>query len=207
MSPRFLETTRGRVIAQLRRGQSTVEELSRRLGLTDNAIRAHLVTLERDGLAQQAGTRRGPGAGKPAVVYQLAPDAEVLLSRAYAPVLATLMEELAGQLPARKIEALLLAAGRRLAASVPRPSGTLDERVRAAAALLNELGGDASVESDPAGFRIRGCGCPLSAAVARRPETCRAVEGLLSEVIGAPVVQCCDQGPRPQCCFTISSAA
>jgi predicted ArsR family transcriptional regulator len=130
-----------------------------------------------------------------------------VLSRALPPVLGTLWESGAAHHPARKIEALLLAAGRRLAASVPRPSGTLDERDRAAAALLNELGGDASVESDPAGFRIRGCGCPLSAAVARRPETCRAVEGLLSEVIGAPVVQCCDHGPRPQCCFTISSAA
>ena len=42
MSPRFLETTRGRVLAHLRRGPATVEELARTLDLTDNAIRAHL---------------------------------------------------------------------------------------------------------------------------------------------------------------------
>lgn len=207
LSRRFLETTRGRVIAQLRRGQSTVEELARGLGLTDNAIRAHLTTLERDGLARQAGTRRGPGAGKPAVIYELAPDAEVRLSRAYAPALTALLEELTGRLSPEQTEALLLAVGQRLATAAPRRTGTLDERVRDAVALLNELGGDAFVESDSAGLRIRGCGCPLSAAVARRPEACLAVQGLLSEVIGVSVVQCCEHGPRPRCCFTIPSAA
>jgi predicted ArsR family transcriptional regulator len=207
MSSRFLETTRGRVVTQLRRGPSAVEELARGLGLTDNAIRAHLATLERDGLVRQAGTRRGPGAGKPAIIYELAPDAEVRLSRAYAPVLTELLEELTGRLPPKQAEALLLAVGRRLGRRAPRQNGTLKERVQVAVAMLNELGGDASVESDPSGLRIRGCGCPLSAAVARRPEACRAVEGLLSEVIGARVIQCCEHGPRPRCCFTIPSAA
>jgi predicted ArsR family transcriptional regulator len=207
MSRRFLETTRGRVITQLRRAPSAVEELARGLGLTDNAIRAHLATLERDGLVRQEGTRRGPGAGKPAVIYELAPDAEARLSRAYAPVLTALLEELTGRLPSDQTDAMLLAVGRRLGAGAPRRTGTLEERVRDAVAMLNELGGDASVESDRSGLRIRGCGCPLSVAVARRPEACRAVEGLLSEVIGVSVVQCCQHGPRPQCCFTIPSAA
>jgi predicted ArsR family transcriptional regulator len=207
MSRRFLETTRGRVVTQLRRGPSAVEELARGLGLTDNAIRAHLATLERDGLVRQAGTRRGPGAGKPAVIYELAPDAEARFSRAYAPVLTALLEELTARLPPKQTETLLLTVGRRLGARAPRRTGTLEERVRDAVGLLNELGGDASVESGPSGLRIRGCGCPLSAAVARRPEACRAVEGLLSEIIGVPVVQCCKHGPRPQCCFTIPSAA
>lgn len=207
LSRRFLETTRGQVLARLRRGPGTVEEMARGLGLTDNAIRAHLATLERDGLVRQAGTRRGPGAGKPAVVYELAPDAEARLSRAYVPVLTSLLEELTGRLPPEQTDALLLAAGRRLATAVPRRTGSLEDRVRDAAGLLNELGGDASVEADSSGLRIRGCGCPLSVAVARQPEACRAVQGLLSEVIGVPVVQCCEHGPRPRCCFTVPSAA
>lgn len=207
MSRRFLETTRGRVLTQLRRGPSAVEELARGLGLTDNAIRAHLAALERDGLVRQAGTRRGPGAGKPAVIYELSPEAEVRLSRAYAPVLTALVEELTDRLPADQAEAVLLAVGRKLGAGAQRRSSTLQQRVRDAVATLNELGGDTSVESDPSGLRIRASGCPLSAAVARRPEACRAVEGLLSEQIGIPVMQCCEHGPRPRCCFTIPSAA
>src|SRR3712207_8581849 len=61
---RFLETTRGQIVALLRRGTRTVEELAAALGLTDNAVRAHLAALERDGLVRQAGPP-GPGARPP----------------------------------------------------------------------------------------------------------------------------------------------
>ena len=39
---------RGRIIALLRRGSSTVEELAAALGVTDNAVRAHLQLIERE---------------------------------------------------------------------------------------------------------------------------------------------------------------
>jgi predicted ArsR family transcriptional regulator len=207
ISPRFPQTTRGRVLIHLRRGPATVEELAQALGLTDNAIRAHLTALERDGLVRQTGLRRGPGAGKPAAVYELAAEAEIGFSRAYAPVLTALLDELSARMPVADTEAVLLEAGSRLASAVPTPSTGLEERVREAAALLNELGGDVRVEREEGGLRIRGSGCPLSATVARRPEACRAVQGLLSEVIGAPVVLCCERQPRPRCCFTVPSAA
>ena len=72
---RFLETTRGQIVALLRRGARTVEDLAKALGLTDNAIRAHLAALERDGLVRPDGSRRGIGAGKPALVYGVPPEA------------------------------------------------------------------------------------------------------------------------------------
>src|SRR4051794_22550804 len=106
-SQRFLDTTRGRIVALLRCRQRTVEELAQALQLTDNAVRAHLATLERDGLVRQSGVRRGPGVGKPATIYELPPDAEVVLSRAYPPVLTALLEELVARLPAEQTEAML----------------------------------------------------------------------------------------------------
>ena len=207
LSKRFMETTRGQVLGLLRRGARTVEELARGLGLTDNAIRAHLATLERDGLVKQEGLRRGPGAGKPAQVYEPTQEVELRLSRAYAPVLAALLEELAERLPGEETEKLLAAVGRRLAAAAPRRDGKVADRARDAVKLLNDLGGDASLEPDGAGFLVRGCGCPLSAAVSRRPETCRLVQALLSDVTGVQVGQCCEQGPKPRCCFSIPPAA
>src|SRR5687767_7553570 len=95
---RFLETTRGQLVTLLRRGAQPVDALARSLGLTPNAVRAHLLTLERDGLVRQRGTRRGAGAGKPAILFELHPDAETMMSRAYAPVLRALLEELASTL-------------------------------------------------------------------------------------------------------------
>ncbi len=206
-SGRFFESTRGRVLAHLRQGPGTVEELARALGLTDNAIRAHLTTLERDGLVRQGGVRRGSGAGKPASVYELTAEAETRISRAYAPVLTALLEELATRLPLADAEALMRDAGSRLAATLPARSAALEDRIREAAALLNELGGDIRIERDPDGIRLRGNGCPLSATVSRRPEACRAVQGLLAEVIGRPVVLCCEREPRPRCCFAVPTAA
>lgn len=202
-SDRFLESTRGQVLTLLREASRTAEELAASLGLTANAVRAHVATLERDGLVRQEGVRRAGGAGKPAMVYGLAPDADTRLSRAYAPVLVALVEELGASLPGAKAAELLAAAGRRLAADVPRQGGTLEARVRAAVALLNELGGVATMERDGSGFTVRGAGCPLATAVSREPATCGAVQALLSEVVGVPVRRECKYDPRPQCCFDV----
>jgi predicted ArsR family transcriptional regulator len=205
-SQRFLETTRGRILGLLRCQSHTVEELAQALELTDNAVRAHLATLERDGMVRSAGVRRGPGAGKPSTVYELPPGADVLFSRAYPPMLGALLEEVVAQLPAEQLEALLVATGRRLAEPL-LPPGTADRAARllAAVEVLNALGGAATLEEGDHGAVIQGCGCPLASAVARRPELCRAFEALLSEVIGAPARQHCHHGDRPSCRFEIAA--
>jgi predicted ArsR family transcriptional regulator len=202
---RFLDTTRGQIVSLVRRGVRTVEELAQALGLTDNAVRNHLATLERDGIVQQEGVRRGQGAGKPAVLYEVRPEAEPLFSRAYPPVLATMADVLVTELPAADAERLLREVGRRMASSVVGQGGrTLEGRARAAADFLNALGGDVDVQVVDGAPRLQGHGCPLSAAVARRPEVCRAVETLVAEIIGAPVRQCCAHGARPSCCFAVA---
>jgi predicted ArsR family transcriptional regulator len=203
-SKRFLETTRGQIVALLRRGSRTVEELARAIGLTDNAVRAHLAILERDGLVRPVGVRRGPGAGKPATLYELHPEAEPLFSRAYAPVLRAMLDVIAERLPEAQVEAMMRDVGRQLAAEFGRDvTGDLHARVHAAAALLGALGGEAYVEKGDDTLQLRGYGCPLSAAVTPRAEVCRAVEALLSEVIGVAVREHCDRGERPKCCFQV----
>ena len=88
------------MVTLLRRGGRTVEELTQELGLTDNGVRAHLATLERDGIVRQRGSvRRSSGGGKPAYVYELMPEAEGLFPKAYELVLWQLLDVLAGQLP------------------------------------------------------------------------------------------------------------
>src|SRR5215469_4773076 len=85
----FFASTRGRIILLLRRDRRTVDELAQALNLTDNAVRAHLATLERDGFVLQSGERRG--GGKPAYVYMLSPEGEQLFPKAYGPVLRELL--------------------------------------------------------------------------------------------------------------------
>ena len=208
LNKRFLETTRGQIVALLRREVRTVDELAQALGLTDNAVRAHLSTLERDGLVAQAGVRRGGGAGKPATLYELHPEAEPLFSRAYAPVLRAMLDVIAERMSPDEGTALMRDVGRRLAAQLGHDvTGDVHTRVHAAAALLSALGGEAYVEKGDATLQLRGYGCPLSAAVTARAEVCQAVEALLSEVIGTTVREHCDRGERPRCCFQVGTAA
>jgi predicted ArsR family transcriptional regulator len=206
LSKRLLESTRGQIVSLLRRSARTVEELARSLGLTDNAVRNHLATLERDGIVRQDGVRRVPGAGKPAVLYEVPPEAEPLFSRAYPPVLAAVVDVLVDELPADRSDALLREVGRRLARGAGgQAAGSLEERARAAAAVLNALGGEVDVVVADGALRLQGHGCPLSAAVARRPQVCRAVETLVTEVVGAPVRECCRHGARPCCAFAVDA--
>lgn len=204
LNRRFLETTRGQILSLMRRGSRTVEDLAESLDLSDNAIRNHLSTLERDHLVRQAGVRRTTGAGKPALLYELHPDAEPLFSRAYPPVLTTLVETVVSALPPDKAQDLLREVGRRLAAQLGgRATGRFDNRVRTAAATMIELGGDVDVSRVEGTTRIRGSGCPLSVAVSQRPELCSAMEALVSEITGANAKTCCEHGERPRCCFEI----
>src|SRR6185437_5818409 len=76
----FGDSTRGRIVAILRRGWRSVDEIAATLGLTDNAVRAHIATLERDGVVAAAGSRRDGSVGKPATLYGVAEGADTLFS-------------------------------------------------------------------------------------------------------------------------------
>ena len=181
-----------------------MDQLAAALGLTDNAVRAHLMSLERDGLVQP-GERRGGRVGKPATSYRISPDVDLLLSKAYLPLLTALLEALGDRLPADQVRALLQAAGNRMAAGLEQPRGDLGRRVQAASQLLNQLGGLSTVEKTEGGggFVIRSRGCPVGAAVRERPEVCEAIVSLLTDLTGAEVRSCCQRGDRPRCCFEV----
>lgn len=198
---RFFASTRGQVVALLRRASRTVEELARALDLTDNAVRGHLAALERDGLVAQHGVRRG--ASKPAYTYALTPDAQRLFPKPYGAVLHQLLDVLAERLAPEEVEAALRSVGRRLADGQATPLGDLRLRLAAAVEVLNELGGLAELEERDGSFLIRGYSCPLAAAIPGHPEVCRLAESLLTEVVGAPVRECCERGEPLRCCFAV----
>src|SRR5579859_781918 len=108
---RFLATTRGQVVALLRRTPRTVDELAAELGITDNAVRSHLGTLERDGLVRQSGIRRTEG--KPAHVYGVTADVERLFPKPYGRVLGQVLDALGERLPPETVEATMHDAGAR----------------------------------------------------------------------------------------------
>jgi predicted ArsR family transcriptional regulator len=202
---KFFESTRGRIVALLRRTGLTVDELAQELGLTDNGVRAHLATLERDGVVRQRGSvRRGSGGGKPAYVYELTPEAEDLFPKAYEPVLLRLLDVLSERLGPEESEALLRAVGRSLAEGRTTPSDDVHARLEAAVNVLDELGGLAELEERDGVLVIRGYSCPLAAVTPDHPEVCRMAETLLTELAGVPIHEHCDRGESPRCCFEVA---
>ncbi len=197
----FFASTRGRIVLLLRRADHTVDELAHNLDLTDNAVRAHLATLERDNLVRPTGTRRG--SGKPAVVYTLAPEAERLFPKAYAPVLQQLLEVLATRMPAVKVAEIMENTGQRLAAQWSIAPGKLRERLQQAVVILNELGGLAELEERDESYIIQGYSCPFAAIVPGHPEICQLAQALLAELIEEPVQEHCERSGAARCCFTV----
>lgn len=217
---RFLASTRGQVAMLLRRGPRTVEELAVALGLTDNAVRAHLAALERDGMAHILGVRRLGGSGKPAYEYVLTAAAEHMFPRPYADMLGTLYDVLSECLPAETLAQVARETGRRMARRVEGDRDSRGDResdgesvchhgAECAVAALNAIGGLAELEvCDRHGTQtIRADVCPLAEVVACHPGACALTAAFVSGLANVPpgsVRAECSLDERPHCRFTLS---
>lgn len=203
---RLLESTRGRILQRLRSGDQTVNDLAAALELTDNAVRAHLLSLERDGLVEQTGVRQG--FRKPHATYGITAQSEQIFPKAYGPLLDLVLAVFENKLTTRELRASMREVGRRIAARyAAKVNGrSREQRIKVALEIVQELGGSATLELRDGKQLIRGNGCPLAAATSGRPDACLIAESLLTNVIGTPVKQCCIHNGAPSCCFTVLEA-
>ncbi len=204
----MLSGTRERILELLWREPRTVDELAGQLGLSGNAVRAHLSGLEAEGFVRKQGLRRGPR--KPSVVYACTPEAERLLRKPYAAVLSGLLAELSESVAVGDMQATLRGVGERLAAQYRGRFAGLnaDARVRQLAVLLRELGGVAEVEeSGNGGYRIRGYSCPLQGVVNEHHEACTIIHALIGVLLDeASVRQVCRHEGKGRCLFAVAFA-
>jgi predicted ArsR family transcriptional regulator len=200
----LFQTTRGKLLLLLCRGPRTVNELMEDLGVTDNAVRAQLQNLQDADLVRPLGLR--PGTRKPHVEYELTPAGRRLFPQAHEHVLVALVEVLRERLPPQQATAMLAEVGRRI---LGRWAGDLHEREprRRLAELYEKLvalDAGVSLEQDPAGVVLRSCGCPLASLTSAHPEACAALAAVLSELLGAPVRECCERAEAPRCRFEVT---
>ncbi len=200
---RLFKSTRGKILNLLRTREWTVNELAEELRLTDNAVRAHLASLERDRLVTQSGMK--PGTRKPHTTYALGSEAEQLFPKAYGPLISLLMSIFSRHVKPANLRAGMRAAGRTVAQEYLRElkGKTRQQRIDAALGVLKELGSAASFREEDGRHFIYGNGCPIAAATANHPEACLLAESLLAEIIGSPVKEHCIRGPAPSCRFEV----
>jgi predicted ArsR family transcriptional regulator len=202
---RFFASTRGKIIILLRRSSRTVKQLAEALDLTENAVRAQLTVLQRDGLIQEQPVRAG--VGKPAYMYSLTSQAEHLFPKGYGLVLRQLVDILAERSDAAEMDELVRTLGRRLASNYPVPAGgEVRLRLNEAVGVLNDLGGLVQLEEVDDRFHICGYVCPVSEATSAHPEFCGVIETMLTELVGVRVYQRCPRSDSLACWFEVPRA-
>jgi predicted ArsR family transcriptional regulator len=199
-----LTGTRSRITELLRRRQYTVEQLGKELKVSETAVRAQLALLQRDDIVEAMGEIKG--ARRPSLTYGLRPGVGLYFSKAYHTVLAHLVDILAVQMPKKEYIAVMRKLGRKLANSMPRPTGHLRARVEGTAKSYESFGTLMSVEEDGTKFIIRAHGCPFEEVVNVDGGICIAMETLMSRLIGVPVRQCCERGERTNCRFEVKKS-
>ena len=200
-------SSRGRIVALLRRGPLTADEIAGELGLTSAAIRAHITAMGRDGIVHHAGQRSGTT--RPSQRFALTPEVERLLSGAYVPLLIELVRQSAARSKPKDFRTLMRNTGGGLAAAFPRsmtPDAPLATRVNEVTVLLNDqLGSTMRVDKTNNHYIMRGFGCPLADLTASHPTVCVAIETLIATLLDTRVQECCDR-MRPQCRFRIADS-
>jgi predicted ArsR family transcriptional regulator len=201
---RLLKSTRGQILALLQTENRTVNELAIALKLTKNAVRAHLLSLERDGLVHQHGTR--PGRRKPHAAYGLSAESEHVFPKAYGPLLNHFVTVISRRLTPHTLRATMREVGAAVAADYPDQlkGRSRRERIEAAINVLNDLGGSARFDESAGKQFVYGRdGCPIAAVTDKHPEACLIIESLLATIIGAPTKKCCEYRETPRCCFEL----
>ena len=188
----------------LRESVKTVNEIAEKMDLTDNAVRAHLLALDRDGLVQQIGTTKG--FRKPHSVYGLTDDARHLFPKSYDSILNKLVSVLKSRLSPKVVLEIMREVGREVADTDARPAGgSLSVRLNAALAALERLGGSARIVERGDQLSIESDSCPFADVVAEHPEVCKATESAVQEIVGEPVTEICDRTGLPKCRFSIDA--
>lgn len=199
---RFFDSTRGQIVSELRRHPQTVADLAGSLRLTDNAIRSHLTTLERDGLVRQNGERAG--FRKPHLEYELSSEAEGLFPKSYRMVLDSLMSAIKEHRGKAELADLLRIVGHQVSDQYQvKESSGRSGRVSSALTALNQLGAQVEIQTTETQTTLLAAGCPLSATVASHPEICVMMEEMLTDCSGVPVRQKCCRELNSRCCFEI----
>jgi predicted ArsR family transcriptional regulator len=182
---RFFQTTRGKIVTELRRrGSASATDLARAFGLSPNAVRQQLTVLERDGLVAETPVRRGPT--KPTFEFSLTPEAEKLFPQGYDKMLTAVLRELRSQFGTAGVERIFEGLSRR---AIDRARETVtaadpEQRVAQLTEMLRKSGVVAEYNLMDGGFVLHEHTCPYSSAAKEHPEVCQVIHQVIDETIG-----------------------
>jgi predicted ArsR family transcriptional regulator len=172
-------------------GAVTADEAAGALGVHRTVARRRLERLAHAGLLEtrfeRRGGRRGPGAGRPAKLYAVAPESQPLEfpQRRFATLVARLLDELPADRRPQVLRRVGEGFGRDLArASELHPSGTLATGLESVCSAVRSLGFQASLERvDGDTAVISTPTCPLRPLVLERLEAAEIDRGMWAALV------------------------
>ena len=185
---RFFQTTRGKIVSELRRrGSASAADLARSFGLSPNAVRQQLVVLERDGLVAERPVRRGPT--KPTYEFSLTSDADKLFPQGYDKMLTAVLREMRSQFGTPAVEQIFDGLSKR---AIERARRTItaaepEKKVAQLTEMLRKSGVVAEYSLIDGGFALHEHCCPYSDAAKENPEVCQVIHHVIDETIGEHV--------------------
>lgn len=165
-------------------------DLAGEFGLSANAVRQQLVTLERDGYVAERSVRRGPT--KPTLEYSLTDLAETLFPQHYDRMLTAVLREVEEAFGRSGLETVMGSLGERASARYrERLVGTGPrERANELAAHLRERGVEADVVETVSGsVEFREHNCPYAQTVGEHPEVCSIIHTVLVDTVSSDTIQ------------------
>jgi predicted ArsR family transcriptional regulator len=187
---RFFQTTRGKIVTELRRrGSASAADLAHEFGLSPNAVRQQLVVLERDGLVVEKPVRRGPT--KPTLEFSLTADADKLFPQAYDKMLDAVLREVRDQFGGPAVERIFDGLSKRAVERARQKITASDpeQKVAQLAEMLRESGVVAEYSLIDGGFALHEHNCPYSGVSKEHPEMCQVIHHVIDETIGGEHVQ------------------
>ncbi|GAB4425153.1 MAG: ArsR family transcriptional regulator [Thermodesulfovibrionales bacterium] len=198
--------TRKKILLMLKRkGDMSVDDLSREVNITPMGVRQHLLVLERNGVVEYATKKHG--VGRPGFLYRLTAMADDLFPKAYQGFAMDILMTIEDSDGMEKIDEIFRRRKDRiLAERTEMLSGKDDlyDRLSALAEILQRDGCMAELEENGRYYSFKQFNCPISKIASRYREACKYDLQLFKELIGEDVVrqQCLSDGAQA-CVYVI----
>lgn len=194
-APRDVPTAKQRILQLLKSsGGSTAAQLATVLGITDTAVRQHLVELELRGLVEsECSEQDGQRRGRPAARWRTTDLAAALFPDRHADLAVSILQALESSLGEEAVQRMLQARGDRQSLSyeqaMPENASLLD-RLEALSHRRTEEGYMAEVRSEPDGsFLFIEHHCPICAAATVCQGLCREELRVFRSILGPAKVE------------------
>jgi predicted ArsR family transcriptional regulator len=192
MQAEVISGAKRRLLERLKRsGPATAGELAAGLGLTDVAVRQHLLALEQSRLVGQQ-TKAPEGRGRPAILWSLTALAQEVFPDRHADLTLDLIEAVRESFGEQGLERLVGARARRQAAAyrgmLPKEEAPLKKRLEALASQRSAEGYMAEVTPEGRGsFLLIEHNCPICEAARSCTGLCAAELEVFREALGEGV--------------------